>query len=272
MRNHGNHPELLRIKYLLLSLLIVLSGCASQPYVKQQEMTPQQTSAFATDNIEVTSSHGTDAIKPTVVGYQPQTFKDPLEFINRPIFAFNDAIYRYALIPVAKGYLKLMPEPAQHVVSNFFSNIREPLNVLNHLMQANGSLMGNSLARFVVNSTIGILGLFDPADAWLGIAANKSTLGDTLASYGVGYGAYLVLPLLGQSDTRNGFSTIVESLASPIHQVTHEPQTLYIQSYGGFHEFAPEAESYQKLSAESEDKYLFFRNLYIEGLLRDEQY
>ncbi|WP_416306067.1 VacJ family lipoprotein [Neptunicella sp. SCSIO 80796] len=271
MGKHGDYPERLWIKYFILTLLLFISGCASQPDSEPQEVIGQQDQPAASQ-MEVTSSHGTDVLEPTVVGYEPQTFEDPLESINRPIFAFNDVVYRYALIPAAKGYLKVMPEPAQQSVSNFFANIREPLNAVNHLMQANGSNMGKSLARFVINSTVGILGFFDPADAWFGIKEHKSTLGDTLHSYGVDYGAYLVLPLLGQSDTRNGFSTIVESMANPIHQVTDDPQTLYIQSYGGFHDFAPQAETYEKMAAESQDKYIFFRNLYLEGLLRDEQY
>lgn len=272
MRNHGDCPVQGWIKCLVISLLLGFSGCASQPEKVVQEHEPDMTETTAADPMVVSSSHGEDVIEPTVVGYQPKTFDDPLESINRPIFAFNDVVYRYALIPAAKGYLKVMPEPAQQSVSNFFANIREPLNAINHLAQANGGYMLKSLARFVINSTVGLLGFFDPATAWFDIEEHKSTLGDTLHSYGADYGAYLVLPLLGSSDTRNGFSTIVESVASPLNNITDDPQTLYIQAYGGFHDFAPQAETYEKLSTESEDKYLFFRNLYLEGLLRDEQY
>src|SRR5690606_21393216 len=147
MGKRSNCPERLRIKFLLLSLLLILSGCASQPDSAEQ-IEPQQ-QASAAGPIAVKSSHGTDVIEPTVVGYAPKTFDDPSESINRPIFAFNDVVYRYALIPAAKGYLNIMPEPAQQSVSNFFANIREPLNAVNHLMQANGGYMGKSLTRFL---------------------------------------------------------------------------------------------------------------------------
>ncbi|MDN4504001.1 VacJ family lipoprotein [Alteromonadaceae bacterium BrNp21-10] len=250
-------------------LFLWLCGCASQSTTEQQQAS---VASPPPTTIVVNSSHGTDVLEPTVVSYQAPTFNDPLESINRPIFAFNDVVYRYAFIPIAKGYLAVMPEPAQQSASNFFANLREPLNAINHLAQANGSNMGRSVARFLINSTVGLLGLFDPADAWFEIKPSKSTLGDTLQHYGVDYGAYVVLPLLGPTDARNGFSSIFESMANPIHQLTDDPQTLYIQTYGAIHGFAPRAESYEKLSAESEDPYVFFRNMYMQGLLRDKQY
>ena len=254
--------------FAVLVLLLMLGACASQSD-KQQHVeltTPQQT------GIVVNSGDSSDVIEPTVVSYPAESFNDPLESINRPIFAFNEVIYDYAFIPLSKGYLAVMPKPAQQSVSNFFANIREPLNAINHLAQANGTNMGSSVARFLINSTLGILGLFDPADAWFEIKEEKSTLGDTLQHYGVDYGLYLVFPLLGPTDARNGFSSIVESIASPINQVSDNPQTFYIQAYEGFHDFAPQAESFEKLFDESDDPYLFFRNMYLQGVLRDEQY
>ena len=255
--------------FAILVLLLMLGACASQKNEQQQpveQTTPQQA------GIVVNIGDKSDVIAPTVVSYPEQSFNDPLESINRPIFAFNEVVYDYALIPLAKGYLAITPKPVLESVSNFFANIREPLNAINHLVQANGSSTVSSVGRFLINTTLGIFGLFDPADAWFEIKEQKSTLGDTLQHYGVESGVYLVFPLLGPTDARNGFSTIVESFASPINQISDNPETFYIQSYEGFHDFAPQAESFEKLSAESEDSYLFFRNMYLQGELRDEQY
>ncbi|MEI8650259.1 MlaA family lipoprotein [Paraglaciecola sp. Hal342] len=131
---------------------------------------------------------------------------------------------------------------------------------------------GKSIGRFLINSTVGLLGFFDPATAWFEIDENVSTINDTLVKYDVGYGSYLVLPILGQSDLRNGFSTITESVFHPIQYAAESPETLYIQSYGGFHAFAPEALTYEELRKETDDPYVFFRNLYMQSMLRDQQY
>ncbi|MBC3767691.1 MlaA family lipoprotein [Neptunicella marina] len=258
-------------RLIFIFLTFALSACASKNSATQQA-DQQQFQSPQAKPLVVESSKGTEVIQPTVVGYQPKQFDDPLESFNRPVFAFNDFLYTYALIPAAKGYKAIMPDPAEEAVSRFFSNLREPLNAINHLAQGEGNKMGSSILRFLINSTIGILGLFDPAKAWFDIEKHKSTLGDTLRFYGVDYGAFLVMPVLGPTDTRSGFSSIVESFVHPINYVTDDPQTTYFKVYSGFHSFTPRAETYEKLSEKAEDDYLFFRNLYLEGLLRDQQY
>ncbi|MFT6895967.1 MAG: phospholipid-binding lipoprotein MlaA [Paraglaciecola sp.] len=262
---------------LMVCCLILLSACSANK-------TESDVASKPGPELIVNSSHGTQSIAPTVVSYAAAdtpsainkgvtpTFDDPLELINRPIFAFNDKLFEYVLIPVSKGYTAMVPDPVRQGVTNFFSNIREPLNALNQLFQGQARTSVKSAGRFLINSTVGILGFFDPATAWFDIEEEVSTINDTLASYDVGYGSYLVLPLLGQSDLRNSFSTITESMISPIQYITDDPQTLYIQIYGGLHQFAPQAPIYQKLRAETEDPYVFFRNLYMQGVLRDQQY
>lgn len=262
--------------------LLLLTACSTLNPIEPHEVVAQPDSSAA--ELVVTSSHGTQTIEPTVVSYaaddatsvieggQTAAFDDPLEFINRPIFAFNDKLFEYILIPASHGYIAVVPVPVRQGVTNFFSNIREPLNALNHLFQGQVATSGKSVGRFLINSTVGLLGLFDPATAWFDIQPNVSTINDTLASYDVGYGSYLVLPFLGQSDLRNGFSTLTESMLSPIQYVSDDPQTLYIQIYAGFHKFAPEAATYEKLRQETDDPYVFFRNLYMQGVLRDQQY
>jgi phospholipid-binding lipoprotein MlaA len=266
----------------LLSASLLLSACSShspQEAAKQPESSPK-----AKSELVINSSHGTQTIEPTVVSYSAPNnaqevshsenvaFEDPLEFINRPIFAFNDKLFEYVLIPAAKGYTSVVPDPVRNSVSHFFGNIREPLNAINQLLQGELSDSGTSVGRFLINSTVGLLGFFDPATAWFGIDEKVSTINDTLVSYNVGYGSYLVLPILGQSDLRNGFSTITESIFHPIQYAADSPETLYIQSYGGFHAFAPEAPTYEELRKETDDPYVFFRNLYMQSMLRDQQY
>lgn len=224
----------------------------------------------------VESSQGITTIGPVVVSYPEEAFSDPLEFINRPIFVFNDAVYSYAFIPLSKLYMNKVPNVVRSVTSNFFLNIGEPFNAVNHLLQLEGASMGTNISRFLINTTIGILGLFDPAQDWFNIKEQDTGLNETLIKYDVGYGAYLVLPLLGQTDIRNGFSTLAESITSPINAFTDNPDTLVIQAYGSFNDLAPSLISYEKLSAQlgakEADHYQFFRNLYLQSVIRDEQF
>lgn len=268
-----------RCTSIYLLLFTLLMGCASKTELEQRQTQLFQTgidqSLSATKNdtsIVVKTQKGMVAITPTVVGYAPKQIEDPLESINRPIFAFNHGLYTWVLTPLARGYAAIMPDPAEVAVSQFFSNLREPLNAFNHILQANGSKSGASLGRFLINSTIGILGLFDPASEWFDIKPHKATLNDTLRSWDVSAGPYIVIPILGQSDVRNGFSTFTETTFAPVTFITDQPQTLYIQTYDGFHEFSPRAESYETLYNESEDPYVFFRNMYMQSVLRNQEF
>lgn len=272
-------------RFIQLALCVlfcgILGACASSQKETNSQAAPPEEDTPPTLRIE--SSHGVQEIQPTVVAYsktqgdhqEAQTsseFSDPLEAINRPVFAFNNVLFRYFLIPVSHGYKAITPELFRTGISNVFANIREPLNAINHLAQAEGRSFGHNLSRFLINSSLGILGLFDPADAWFGIESRVSHIDDTLRTYGVGYGSYLVLPFFGQSDLRNGFSILSESFASPIRYITDNPETLYIQAYQGFHLAVPKLLTYEELHQHKEDPYVFFRNLYMQGILRDQQY
>lgn len=274
MQNKTDKQSVLRLtlncRLMVLLLVCILSACAAKVPKEPEHTTTGPVSDKG--NLVVNSSHGSFELEPTVVGYEPETFNDPLESFNRPVFAFNDFMFRHILIPASRGYQTIVPSPVRTGVSHFFSNIREPLNAVNHVLQGNGSGLGSSVSRFLINTTIGLLGFFDPADAWFDIKEQKATLNQTLASYDMDYGAFLVLPFLGQTDTRNGFSTVVEGIVHPVNWISSSPDTLYIQAYGSFHEFSPQADSYETLQQQSDDPYLFFRNLYLQGVLRDKQF
>ncbi len=134
---------------------------------------------------------------------------DPIEGFNRAMYAFNDKFDRYLLKPVAKGYHAVVPTPVRKSVSNFFSNLHDPGIMLNNLLQAKPKQAASDLGRFVVNSTVGILGLFDVATKW-GMEKHNEDFGQTLAKWGVGDGPYLVLPFLGPSSLRDGGGLVVD--------------------------------------------------------------
>lgn len=210
------------------------------------------------------------ALEPTVVSYTK--YRDPLIKFNRAVFAFNDVAFRYVLIPVAKGYRKALPDPVERCIGNFFHNLKTPIYTVNHLLQRNPKPMGRTLLRFGINTTVGVLGLFDPARSRFDLAREEVFFNDTLAHYGAGYGFYLVIPILGSSDIRRAGSSLVDSFLNPITYLVDFPFSTIIQGYDNFHEFAPRAKHYGTVRSKSRDPYIFFRNFYLQGVQRDDDY
>ena len=140
---------------------------------------------------------------------------DPLEKINRAIFSFNNAADQIILEPVAKGYKKL-PSPIQSGISNFLSNLKMPLVVVNQLLQGQGKNAAESTGRFLVNSTAGVFGLIDVADK-IGLEEKEEDFGQTLATWGVGDGFYIVLPLFGPSNIRDTTGMLMTMVTDPVN-------------------------------------------------------
>lgn len=238
----------------IILLLLILSGCATL----EDDLAAAERASHASD------------IEPTVVSYQD--FRDPLEPVNRAVFAFNDVSYRYVFVPLARGYNRRVPDPARQSVSNFFNNLQAPVHLLNNLLQLKPRAAGTNIARFGINSTLGVLGFFDPAESWFDLAPADASLDDTLAKYGAGYGFYLVVPLLGPSSLRAGSSALVEGYFHPIAYLTDDRERIIIQGFDYFQDFAPQADGYAQMVEQSDDPYLFIRNLYLQTLLRDAQF
>ncbi len=127
---------------------------------------------------------------------------DPWQRMNRGIFWFNDQADVYVLEPVAKGWDVIVPEPAETSITNFFANLRFPVVMMNNLLQGKPADAAIDVGRFMVNTTFGIGGLFDPATIW-GLERHSEDFGQTLGVWGVPPGPYLVLPLLGPSNPRD---------------------------------------------------------------------
>lgn len=139
---------------------------------------------------------------PAASAAEPPKNADPLEKVNRATHAFNDALDRMLLRPTAKAYRKVVPEPARNAVSNFVTNLEYPTTAVNSALQGKFRDAGTDTLRFLVNSTIGIGGLGDPATKF-GLPANDEDFGQTLGAWGVPSGPYLVLPFLGPSTLRD---------------------------------------------------------------------
>jgi phospholipid-binding lipoprotein MlaA len=164
---------------------LMLGACASAP--------PPKT----------VSSHtppGTPASQTTA---NPVAIHDPLEGVNKRVYRFNALADRYVLLPSVHFYDAVAPDPVRTGVANFFSNLGEIGTFANAVLQLKPAASAVTLSRFVINSTLGIAGFFDPATHF-GLTQRHEDFGQTLGHYGLGTGAYLVLPLVGPSDLRDG--------------------------------------------------------------------
>ena len=144
---------------------------------------------------------------------------DPWEGFNRKTHAINSVLDKYIVRPVGVAYDAVTPDPVQHSVTRFFGNLRGPSTVVNQLLQGKPFKAGQSVSRFVVNTTVGIGGLFDPASS-LGLSREDADLGQTFASWGWRDSRYIVLPLLGPTTLRDATSMFGEQKLSPTSYVS----------------------------------------------------
>ncbi len=145
---------------------------------------------------------------------------DSLEGFNRPIFSFNVTLDKYVLKPVSKGYHWVFPGVVRESIGNVFDNLGEPVNCINGILQLNPQKSFTAFWRFALNSTFGFAGLRDFAGHDAGLIHHKYSFGETLETYGVGSGSYLVVPLLGPSTVRDAAGDVVDTVIDPFTYIT----------------------------------------------------
>ncbi len=158
--------------------------------------------------------HNYDALKPGPEEEKVERMADPLERINRFWFTFNDRLYSWVLKPVAKAYKTVIPEPIRIATDNAFYNFRFPIRFVNNLLQLKLEGAGTELLSFVVNSTIGCGGMFEPAQKEFHLKRYKEDFGQTLGVYGMPPAMYIVWPILGPSSLRDSIGRAGDSFTS----------------------------------------------------------
>jgi phospholipid-binding lipoprotein MlaA len=198
--------------------------------------------------------------------YQAQN--DPIEPTNRFFYAVNDRIDRYAFKPVAQGYVHITTQGIRNHVGYFITNIGEPARMVNFMLEGKSRNAGTAMVRFVVNSTIGIGGIFDPASA-LGYKELDTDFGLTLAIWGVPSGPYLYVPVFGPSSARDVWNIPVQYFATPMELA---PESTALNDFGwaqtGLHLINTRAEYLQpidQIKATALDPYATFRSLYRQS-------
>lgn len=144
----------------------------------------------------------------------PGSYPDPLESTNRGVFAFNRQIDRWILDPVTRAYQFVVPKPARNAISRFFLNLGSTKTLVNDFLQLEWRDAGVTAARLVINTSVGVVGLFDVAERF-GLPGHESDFGQTLALAGTPSGPYMILPVLGPSTVRDGFGVVVDGFFQP---------------------------------------------------------
>jgi phospholipid-binding lipoprotein MlaA len=188
--------------------------------------------------------------------------RDDLEGSNRTIFSFNEGFYRYLADPVTRGFEWLVPEPGRRALHRFFDNLDQPAHFVNCVLQLAPLDSAKTLSRFTINTTIGVLGFFDPATP-LGVPAVETDFGETLAVYAVPSGSYVVIPILGPSTARDVFGEIVDAFLHPAVWFASPAQQVVLRTSGGISAYDVEKERLDALRATSVDFYAAIRGAYL---------
>ena len=208
----------------------------------------------------------------TIAKKQPKPVKDCFETVNRGMFAFNQTLDNVIFEPVAKGY-RYIPSPIRTGTSNALSNLSNLITIPNNLLQGDVGTAGVNTIRFVLNTTLGILGIWDPAQVLGFEKKEKEDYGQTLGSWGIGPGCYLVLPVLGPSTVRDAVGTFVNFIGGdPWYNVTVMNDTNYFKESdyyttritSGVDYRAKNVESFDNLEKNSIDFYASIRSLYLQ--------
>jgi len=189
---------------------------------------------------------------------------DPIEPFNRGMFWFNDKLYFWLMKPIARGYRWITPEPFRVAVGNIFTNLATPVRVVNAGLQGKFGDAGNELVRFGTNTTIGILGMFDPSKEHFGIALKNEDTGQTMGHYGIGPGPYLVIPFIGPSSARDGIGLVADSYMDLTYHIWEHSDYWYAIAYRQLNKLALDKDTYEGIKKDALDPYLFVRDAWAQ--------
>jgi len=207
------------------------------------------------------------------------TAEECFEGVSRTMFKFNHALDRAIFEPIAKGY-RALPSPIRKGTGNAVDNLRSLLTLSNHILQGDFREAGTTAGRFAINTTAGILGIFDPASR-LGLEEQgKEDFGQTLGAWGIDSGCYFVLPILGPTTARDAIGLVGNTLIDPVYQITHnteinngvignqnysEHNYYYYRGTGAVDFRAKNIESFDSLEENSIDLYASIKSLYLQN-------
>ncbi|MBC2712819.1 MAG: VacJ family lipoprotein [Desulfosarcina sp.] len=204
-----------------------------------------------------------------------ETVADPISGFNRAMFVFNDKIYFWVLKPVAIGYRAVIPSPVRVSIKNVFYNLLMPVRLVNCLLQGKGKAAEGEFGRFVANTTVGVLGLFNPAKDYPELNPPEEDLGQTLGTYSIGNGFYIVWPVFGPSTLRDTVGSIGDWALNPFQfmqlvnvdagALTSGTTNVIVYGVRTVNDTSFRIGDYEALKNAALDPYEAFRDAYIQN-------
>ena len=196
---------------------------------------------------------------------ETETISDPLKGFNRAMFTFNDRFYHWLLKPVSRGYGFIFPKRVRISVRNFFVNAEMPVRVVNCLLQGRTRDMGIELSRFIVNTTVGIVGLFNPASSLCNLEPQEADFDQTLGIYGMSQVFYLHWPIFGASSVRGTLGLVGDMFMRPTTYLVDFPIMVGVRAYELVNETSLTIGDYEGLTEPALDPYIAVRNFYFQN-------
>jgi phospholipid-binding lipoprotein MlaA len=204
--------------------------------------------------------------------YATVKISDPLEPMNRAIFKFNDSLYTYALRPISKGYVAVVPEPARDGIENFFNNLLFPVRLVNCVLQGKFNRAGLETEKFAVNTVAGIGGFIRISDDVPALASvPREDTGQTLGVWHIGQGPYLVLPVFGPGTARDTVGMVGDYFLNPINWDLHQNIEWYnwkvktgVDVVNGVQRLPSVLKTYDAVRKDTIDPYVAVRSSYIQ--------
>jgi phospholipid-binding lipoprotein MlaA len=266
----GSHLSLVLIALLLIPVQISAdssAGIEETSSVQHDDMrtAPEgETLDQAQKEPDGTPDDDVEDIPDEEVEEAPIQIADPLYPWNKAMYHVNDKLYFWLMKPLAQGYSAVIPEDMRISVSNFFQNITTPIRFVSSLLQLKIKKAGNELIRFLYNSTAGVCGLVDAAKEDLGIKQQDEDLGQTLGSYGIGHGFYIVWPFLGPSSARDTVGKVGDFFLDPVYYINPTESAVGITVYDKVNETSLHIGDYEDLKKSAIDPYISIRDAYLQ--------
>ena len=254
-------PSGIALMVTCVVVAIALSGCASL-----QASAHTDASSLSRAAASAPTTDGSSPVVLHAAGEEAELEEyDPWQRFNGKTFEFNRRVDRYALKPIAKGWKAVLPERVAIMLSNAFDNVNVVPRVLNNVLQGRWNGAGRELGRFVINSTAGVGGLFDPAKDYLNIGKSPAEFGQTLGKWGTGPGPYLVLPFMEPLTVRDGIGNVVDGAMNPLSYVLPlVPVRLSLTAGSRVNERALIDDLFQDFEDSVVDTYSAVRNGYLQ--------
>lgn len=247
---------------LLAAAALIFTSCSS---ASRKPAPPTAASSGGKAVVDGKSARAADDLDE----YQVETIADPLEPLNRVTFTLNHGLYMYLFRPISKGYEAVVPKLLRDGIHNAFENVKFPVRVVNDTLQGNFHRAGLETGKFFVNTVVGVGGLGRPSDhipALADVPAGET--GQTFAKWGVGHGAYLVLPVLGPSSLRDTVGLAGDYALNPVSWVTiwygGYAWTLAIPSTNTVRAMPNQMKMYEAVTKDALDRYLAARSSYVQ--------